>query len=254
MIDLHVHILPGIDDGPEDLAESLQMCQLAQADGIHTLVATPHLNPGLYHSPKKIILAKLAELNQRLQNQSPVAGEPQKIDLKILAGADIHLSFFLRQNFSWEDIIFINDHRQYLLLELPDYFLVEPVKKFLVSFREKGIIPIISHPERNSIFQKDSQILADFIRLGALSQITAMSITGLFGKKAKEAAFSFLRQNLAHLLASDAHSLKSRPPILSKALAEISAHIGPEKAWRMVHDLPLAIIEGKIIEIPEPDI
>ncbi|MGC8810815.1 MAG: tyrosine-protein phosphatase [bacterium] len=254
MIDLHAHILPGIDDGPEDFAESLQMCQLAHADGIHTLVATPHLNPGVYNSPKRIILAKLAELNQKLQIQFSVGEASKKIDLKILAGADIHLSFFLRQNFSWEDIIFINENRQYLLLELPDYFLVEPIKKFIASFREKGIIPIISHPERNSVFQKDSKILADFVRLGALSQITAMSITGFFGQKAKEAAFSFLRQNLAHLLASDAHSSKSRPPILSKALAEISAHIGPEKAWRMVHDFPLAIIEGETIEIPDPEI
>lgn len=254
MIDLHVHILPGIDDGPDDLAASLQMCQLAYADGIHTLVATPHLNPGLYHSSPKTILAKVAELNQKLNNHFPPAEPSKKINLKILTGADIHLSFFLRQNFSWEDIIFINNHHKYLLLELPEYFLVEPVKKFIASFREKGIIPIITHPERNSLFQKNSQILADFIKLGALSQITAMSITGFFGRQAKEAAFSFIQQNLAHLLASDAHSIKSRPPILSKALTEIKAKIGQEKAWRMVHDLPLAIIAGDPVEVCAPEI
>lgn len=254
MIDLHVHILPGIDDGPEDLAESLQMCRLAYADGIHILVATPHLHPGLYHSPKKIILAKVAELNQNLPNYLATAEVSAKTDLKIIAGADIHLSFFLRQNFTWDEVIFINDNHKYFLLELPDYFLIEPVKKFVASFRDKGIIPIISHPERNSLFQKNSQILADFIRLGALSQITAMSITGFFGQKAKEVAFFFLHHNLAHLLASDAHSSRSRPPILSKALAEISAHLGPEKAWHMVHDLPLAVVSGEAIEIPDPDI
>lgn len=254
MIDLHVHILPGIDDGSKDLAESLRMCRLAYADGIHTLVATPHLNPGLYHSSKETILAKVAELNQNLQNQLSAAQGPEKIDLKILPGADIHLSFFLRPNFSWQDIIFINEHHKYFLLELPDYFLVDPVKKFIASFRERGLVPIISHPERISLLQKNSQILADLIRLGALSQITAMSITGFFGQKAKEAAFFLLRQNLAHLLASDAHSSKSRPPILSKALAEISIHIGPEKAWRMVHDLPLAIVSGETFEILDPEI
>lgn len=254
MIDLHVHILPGIDDGPEDFAESLRMCRLAYADGIHTLVATPHLNPGLYHSSPKTILAKVAELNQKLKNHFAASKTLEKMDLKIIPGADIHLSFFLRQNFSWEDLIFINENHKYFLLELPDYFLIEPVKKFIASFREKGIIPIISHPERNFLLQKNSQILADLIRVGALSQITAMSITGFFGQKAKEAAFFFLHQNLAHLLASDAHSSKSRPPILSQALAEISTHLGREKAWRMVHDLPLAIVNGEAIEIPDPEI
>lgn len=254
MIDLHVHILPGIDDGPENFAESLRMCLMAYADGIHTLVATPHLNPGLYHSSLKTILAKVAELNQNLKKYFATAEVPEKIDLKIIPGADIHLSFFLRKNFNWEEMIFINDNHKYFLIELPDYFLVEPVKKFIASFRDKGFIPIISHPERNPLLQKDKQILADFIRLGALSQITAMSITGFFGQKAKETAFFFLHQNLAHLLASDAHSSKSRPPILSKALAEISTLLGPEKAWRMVHDLPLAVVSGAAIEIPDPEI
>ncbi len=230
------------------------MCRLAYADGIRTLVATPHLKPGLYNPSKESILARLGELQDNLKNEPAVGQGQARIDLKIVLGADIHLSFFLHQNFTWEEIIFINHNQKYLLLELPDYFLIEPVKKFIASFREKGIIPIISHPERNSLLQKNRGVLADLIRLGALSQITALSITGFFGQKAKKAAFSFLRQNLAHLLASDAHSSKSRPPILSKALAKISAQIGPEKARRMVHDLPLAIIAGDPVEIPDPEI
>lgn len=252
MIDLHVHILPGIDDGPEDLEESIKMCRLAYEDGIQIIVATPHLNPGLYHSSKEIILSKVAELNQILQNYYyPRMSEG--IDLKILPGADINLSLFFRQNFRAEEIIFINDNGKYFLLELPDHFLYEPVKKFIASLRDKGFIPIISHPERNTILQKNINILAEFIRLGALSQITALSINGYFGREAKEAACTFLQRKLAHLLASDAHSSRSRPPLLTKALTQVGKIIGEERARRMVYELPLAVIGGKEIEILEPE-
>lgn len=252
MIDLHAHILPGIDDGPEEIEESIKMCRLAYKDGIRIIVATPHLHPGLYHPSKEIILSKVAELNQVLENYDfPKVG--RNLDLKILPGADINLSFFFHHNFSAEEIIFINDNNKYLLLELPDYFLYEPVKKFIASFRDRGFIPIISHPERNAFLQKNIPILAEFIKLGALSQITALSINGYFGKAAKEAAGTFLQYNLAHLLASDAHSSRTRPPLLTKALAQVCKIVGEERARRMVYDLPLAVIEGREIEIPAPE-
>jgi len=248
------------------------MCRLAARDGIHTIVATPHVNPGLYDPPKEVILSKVAELNRILQNlpclppkrpRTNLSRERQSLfhrdqteqtSLRILPGSDIHLDSLLSRGLKMEELLFINGNHKYILLELPDYILLNPVKYFIADLRQKGIIPIISHPERNPLLQDNMELLADFIRLGALSQITAMSITGEFGKKARDLAHNFLRLDLAHVIASDAHSSYHRPPVLSRACAEAAKIIGREKAWKMVGEIPLAIIEEKTFEIPEPKV
>jgi len=258
MIDIHAHILPGLDDGPEDIEESLKMCRLAERDGIHTIIATPHINPGLYEPSKEIILSKVTELNRilsrsvRSDRQDRPKCQKDQTNLKVLPGSDIHLDSLLSKGLRKDELLFINDNRRYILLELPDYFLFNPAKKFLADLRQEGIIPIISHPERNALIQSNVEMLSDFIRLGALSQITAMSIMGYFGKKAKDAVQIFLRLNLAHIIASDAHSSAHRPPVLSGAYSEVSKIIGRENAWKMVNEIPLAIIEGKTFDIPDP--
>lgn len=244
MIDLHSHVLPGLDDGPKNMEESLEMCRMAEKDGIHTIVATPHINPGYYETPREIILSKVEELNKSLQNGM------KSIKVQILPGSDIHLDPLLYQRLKKGELLSINDNHKYIILELPDHFLSNPTKEFIFNLKKKGIIPIISHPERNMFIQNNVDILYEFIKLGALSQLTAMSITGGFGKKVKTLAQTLLRQNLAHIIATDAHSIEQRPPILSSALNETSKIIGREAAWKMVTETPLAIIEGKNIEIP----
>jgi len=325
MIDLHAHILPGLDDGPEDMDESLEMCRIAERDGIHTIVATPHINPGYYEPSRDTILSRVDELNKilsrsflfkplpiahrplpvfsrlsrssrfsrtnrpdrpddqtdqtdqisrlsRSSRPSPLSplsplsrpsrpsrfiikeideinqiNQPNQINLKVLPGSDLHLDPLLGQRLGMGELLSINDNRRYIILELPDHFLLDPTREFIFDLKQRGITPIISHPERNLLIQSNIDMLYEFIELGALSQLTAMSITGGFGKKVKALAQTFLRLNLTHIIASDAHSSAQRQPVLSGAFKEASKIIGRENAWKMVSVTPLAIIEGKTI-------
>ena len=279
MIDLHAHILPGLDDGARDWQEALEMCQMAMDDGIHTIVATPHVKRGMYTPEKELILSKVTELNQLLTLQAsrfmpPLSNVKSKTlevtphvsqftfhGLSILPGAD---------NSFEPDILFQIENGKaltigadalspdslppahilrYVLLELPDYFLFPQVKDLILKLREKNIVPVLSHPERIAMIQKNQKLLHEFIQAGALSQVTAMSITGEFGKDIKKLTRTLVKKNLAHVIATDAHSRDRRPPILSRAVSEVADLIGRDKAELMVQGIPRAIIEGKAISI-----
>jgi protein-tyrosine phosphatase len=138
------------------------------------------------------------------------------------------------------------------MLELPASGLPLYLSEFIWELKLSGITPIFSHPERNDIIQDDINILYNFIMQGALSQITAMSLTGEFGKKVQRCAISLLKHNLTHVIATDAHSVKERPPILSKALKVVQKIIGYDQALKMVTEIPQKIIEGEQFIIPDP--
>jgi len=138
---------------------------------------------------------------------------------------------------------------RYVLLELSDYFLLPQVKDLIRKLREKNIVPVLSHPERIAMIQKNHKLLHELIQAGALSQVTAMSITGEFGKEIKKLTRTLIRKNLAHVIASDSHSKDRRPPILSQAVSEVADLIGSDKAELMVQGIPRAIIEGKEVSI-----
>ncbi len=145
----------------------------------------------------------------------------------------------------------INPTLRYVLLELSDYFLFPQVKDLIRKLREKNIVPVLSHPERIAMIQKNHQLLQAFIQAGALSQVTAMSITGEFGKEIKKLTRTLVKKNLAHVIASDSHSKDRRPPILSQAVSEVADLIGSDKAELMVQGIPQAIIEGKEIRLDD---
>ncbi len=239
MIDIHAHILPGLDDGPRDIKESMEMCRMAEEDGVKIIVATPHVKRGQYENPRKAILSKVKELNRLLQSRK----NPPR--LSILPGSDIHLDPDLGQRLKAGELVTINDNQKYILLELPDHFLYDPTRQFIEQVIAEGTIPIITHPERNPLIQDHMEVLREFVRMGALSQITAMSITGEFGRASKKFAQKLLTHGLVHVIASDCHSAKVRPPILSRA-AEAAAHtLGRETAQSMVEYMPKTIIEAK---------
>ena len=300
MIDLHAHILPGLDDGSQDWNETLAMCSIAMADGIHTIAATPHIKPGFYSPGKALIFEKVAELNQLLlpaPSPTPLAQSiehgakrcpplpalsPMPPALTILSGADNSFQPDILKQIEEGTAVYLADptnlsrempgifHRdpinainatnatnpinqthaiRYILLELSDYFLFPQVKDCIRKLREKNIVPILSHPERIAMIQKNYKLLRELIQAGALSQVTAMSITGEFGKNIKKFTKTLLLKNLVHVIASDAHSKDRRPPILSRAVAEAATIIGQDQAEMMVRKIPQAIIEGKEVGI-----
>ena len=236
MIDMHSHILPGLDDGPDDIGESIRMCRMAADDGIHTIVATPHMLKGIYNFSKKDVLKKVEELNSTLKAKD--------IPLTILPGAEVVIDpdiFSLIQN---GDLLTINDGGSHIFLELTDYFPKKQIENFIKNLIENDMIPIISHPERNTTIQKNITILSRFVKAGALSQITAMSITGDFGIRAQKTSKEILKSGLAHVIATDAHSSTWRPPILSNGVRAAKEIIGEDNAIKMVTKTPRLIIQG----------
>jgi len=242
MIDIHAHILPGMDDGAKNWDQTLQMARLAVEDGITVMVATPHLYKGRSVDPSQlntraIILQHVAQLKDKLYEE--------KIPLEIIPGCDFPLSYESLKFLDDGQALTINDAKRYLLLELPDTSLPPATEEICFHLRSKGITPIITHPERHLIMQEMPYKLKRLIDLGCLVQMTGNSLTGWFGRGVKKISRQFIKLGYVHLLATDAHDPKRRPPVLSQAVTELSRLIGEKRAQAMVNDIPKKIIAGE---------
>ncbi len=242
MIDLHAHILPGLDDGPAEQTESIELCRVASEDGIRTIVATPHVYHGLHHAAKKDTLAKVAELRQELD----AAG----IELEILPGAEVSLTADLVDRLEKDDFLTLADGGKYILLELPNNVLPQGIDDLLFSLRLMGLRAIISHPERNFAVRSDTEALSGIVEMGHLIQLTAASLAGRFGEETYLCARRLLESDLCHVVASDCHSLRGRPPILSEARETVRSVAGRENADRIFERNPARILAGDEIESP----
>jgi len=279
MIDLHNHILPGLDDGPQTMEESIRMCRIAYQDGIRTIVATPHTLNGVYQNGKSIILSKVDELNDALnnselkldsaiQNLSEPEGSPSgaeaplgrslsrrpqsEIDLKILPGSDVRLCETTLQQVDQGEAVTIGDGGKYIMIEFPSQAIPYQAERVLFQLLGRGLIPIISHPERNLDIWRRPGRYDEIIKMGCLGQVTAMSLTGEFGPKVRQWAERLLKSWLVHFIASDAHSPNGRPPILSAAVKAAAKIVGKKEAEKMVTEYPKAILDGKKPNVPEP--
>jgi len=244
LIDLHCHILPGVDDGAQSIEESLSMARRAVKDGIHTIVATPHTLDGIYQNPVREVRSNVDSLQEELLRHH--------IELRICMGADVHLCPQMVELIKRRDAGTINNGK-YILLELPSQTIPPGVKDEIFNLKMNGFTPIISHPERHPDIQRDMEILEGFVRMGVLCQVTAMSITGDFGEMIRNCAEMLLSHRWVHVIASDAHSPDNRPPILSQGVEAAAEIMGSyEDAERMVTEVPAKILSGEKLEIPEP--
>lgn len=244
MIDIHCHILPSIDDGPETIEESLEMCRIAASDGIKTIVVTPHYRLGK-HEPSSADIYKQIELLTTSLNEN-------KTCIKLLPGADVRITPELSDHLRNIEHLTINKTGRYFLAEFHSTAVPPDWENFLLSFVGAGIIPVITHPERNSWFLNNPDALYNVVSKGVLVQITAMSLTGGFGDDAQEFCAFLLEHNLAHVIATDAHSIDQRPPRLKEAVELATEIIGRERAESLVSSTPSAIIEGKPACLPAP--
>ncbi len=236
MIDLHCHILPGIDDGPRDLATSMKMLRIASEDGITHIAATPHF---VYNEKPSV-----RDIHERLimlrENISGIEAE-----IRLLPGADIRLTYELINGLDKNDIPTINGSR-YFLLELPD--LMPPnLDNFIFEATLKGFVPIITHPERNYSLLASPGKTDELRKAGALLQLTAMSVTGEFGSQIRKFSHMLLKKNMADFIATDAHNTDRRIPVLSKAYREIAGLFNEHEAERLFVKNPLAVIENRDI-------
>jgi protein-tyrosine phosphatase len=230
MIDLHCHILPGIDDGPALMAESVEMARMAVADGIDTIVATPHVLE-LPYPPDRI-----AEGVRRFRE----ALRSAQIPLKIQVGAEVSVLLEPARLSPYT-----LHATSYILFEFPHTHVPQNAGQFFFNATLAGLKPIIAHPERNPSFIRRPQLLFDLVAGGALVQLTAESLTGGFGAEVRECATYLLRKGMVHFLASDAHSSRHRIPGLSRGVAAAARVVGKAAALKLVMDHPATVLGGR---------
>lgn len=233
MIDLHSHILPGIDDGSRNLEMSLEMARIAVADGIRTMACTPHIYPGLYMNDS----AGIHAARDALQAQLDAHG----IGLQLTTGADVHLVPGLLDGLRAGTIPTLHGTR-YLLLE-PSHHVPPPrFAEHVFNLVAAGYTPVITHPERLTWIEDHFDTFVGLVRQGCWMQVTAAALTGVFGPRARYWGEKFLGEGLTHLLASDCHSNGRRVPVLSEGRAVAERIVGAEEARRLVQDRPEAIL------------
>ena len=232
--DIHTHILPGIDDGPATMAESIEMASIAAEDGIRQMVVTPHTLNGVYVNGRNEILKKCEVLNSILaRSQVPV---------KIIPGSEVRMCPEVISGIENNSIMTINDKRKHIYIELPDQFVPDTVIYLINSVMEKKLTPVISHPERNYIICNDIKVLERFILAGAMTQLTGDSFLGKFGKQPLKCARKLASGCMIHLVGSDCHSAGKRKPGLSKAYREVVSLVGEPGANEIFFKNPLKIL------------
>jgi protein-tyrosine phosphatase len=239
MIDLHCHLLPGIDDGAQTEEESIGLLQQAIADGITHMVLTSHVQPGRYNNNFNNLQIPF----QRLQEIVKV----RQLTIKLSLGGEVRLCDEILQLFADDNIPFIGtyNNKKVLLLELPHNSIPAGSDKLIDWLMERNILPMIAHPERNKAIIDDISKAKPFIMSGCLFQLTAMSVTGDFGKKAYGIAHQFLDQGLATIIASDAHNSKRRPAILSKAFNHVAEKYSEALAKELLIETPGRILASR---------
>jgi protein-tyrosine phosphatase len=243
MIDLHCHILPSVDDGAQSLSDSLNMARKALEQGIHTIVATPHHLNNSYENPKRQILARVEELNQLLQKE--------QIDVKILPGQEVRVHGEMIEGYIAGEILTVN-HTPYVLVEFPSNHVPRYTEKLFYDLQLNGLIPVIVHPERNQEIIERSELLYQLVKKGALTQITAASVCGDFGKKIKNFSLQLIEANLTHFLASDAHNLTNRTFKMREAYDVMEQKYGNDMVYYFEENAYLAI-EGKVVYKEDPE-
>lgn len=237
MIDLHSHILPGIDDGSKSLEMSLSMARIAVDDGIGIMACTPHIYPGLYLNNSAGITAARDALQASLDQHG--------IALQLTTGADVHLVPGLLEGLRAGTVPCLHNTR-YLLLE-PSHHVAPPrFAESVFQLVAAGYVPVITHPERLTWIEDNFQVFKDLTLQGAWIQVTAGALTGLFGPRVKYWGERFLGDGLTHILATDAHSSGGRIPVLSEAKAIAERMLGHEEAQLLVEGRPALLLDNAL--------
>jgi len=233
MVDVHCHILPGLDDGPDNMELSLAMAESAIADGITHVVATPHSSSEYFFD-----YSRVRELREAMQSK---IGDR----LTLASGCDFHLNPENLEALGQDAPRFCINQRNYLLVEFNEYSIPPAMDQTLHEIQLLGLRPVITHPERNAILRLQTERLARWVRLGCFIQVTAGSLTGTFGPSAQKNAWRWIADGLVHFVASDAHNMRGRPPKLQPAFHLVREQLGEEKARGLFVENPMAAFEGR---------
>lgn len=237
VIDMHSHILPGIDDGPQTIEKSLNMAEDAWSQGIKKVVASPHHMNGQFQNTREKIIEHVKVFSELL--------EAHQIPLEIYPGQEVRIYDELLEDLDNNKLMTVNDSR-YLLLELPYDYVPRRTLRIIDDLLVKGIVPIIVHPERNKEIRDDFDIIFEMVLMGALTQVTTGSLLGMFGKEVEKFSWQLIDGNLAHMIATDSHDDRIRYFDLREAYelierkknARIVAYF-KDNSMKVLEDIPI---------------
>ncbi|HEX5775986.1 MAG TPA: CpsB/CapC family capsule biosynthesis tyrosine phosphatase [Caulobacteraceae bacterium] len=235
MIDLHCHMLPAIDDGAVDIETSLAMARMAVEDGIQITACTPHIMPGVYENRGPDIRDAIGRLQAAL--------DANGIALKLVTGADVHIAPDLVDGLKSGRVLSLNDSR-YFLFEPPHHIAPPRLDQLAFDVMAAGYVPVITHPERLTWIENHYEVFTQMVHAGAWIQITAGALTGRFGRRPKYWSEKLLDDGVVHVLATDAHNLRNRTPVLSEAREMVAARLGEQAATDMVLTRPRLILDN----------
>jgi protein-tyrosine phosphatase len=240
MVDIHCHILSRLDDGSDSFDTSCAMAEMAIADGITHVIATPHAHPNHPFDPAAV-RERYEELQSRFDGR-----------LHLATGCDFHLSFENLQDIRLHPSRYTLNQKNYLLVEFADYSIPPSMDQALHELQLAGLTPIITHPERNPLIRTHPERLYGWLRQGCYAQLTAQSLQGNFGRAAQDATKKFLDAGAVHFFASDAHNITSRPLRLKEAYDLLAKTRGEQFARGVLVENPLAVFEGRPLPfVPE---
>jgi protein-tyrosine phosphatase len=240
MIDIHLHILPGVDDGPETLEEALTLARSLVQEGVRAAVATPHYNDEFPQRSAHEIYARV----QALQ----IALDRHAIPLRLLAGHEVLIKPGLVEDIQLGRIATLNGSR-YLLLELWNTMWLPETEQVIFELRTLGVIPVLAHPERYRVIQQDSGRLAALIEQGVLAQVTAGSLVGMQGNTARKCAETLLRRGLVHCIASDAHGPRRRPPAIRQGVQVAERLLGAARTRQLIESNPVSLVNNQTVDL-----
>jgi len=233
MVDIHSHILPMVDDGARSWEIAIEMVDMARRDGVTHMVATPHANfEYQYNRESHSVL--LADLQSKVGD-----------GIQLILGCDFHFSYENLEDALAHSHRYTIGETRYLLIELSDHSIPPHIANMIFSLTSKGLIPILTHPERNRILHAEPQRVREWVAMGVIVQVTADSFTGRWGRSVQKQAHWYAEHGLLHVLASDAHGTTHRTPVLSKCRKTIVESYGERYANLLLETNPLAIIENR---------
>ena len=240
MIDIHCHILPGLDDGPRTMDESLSMARMAVEDGIRGMLCTPHWHPMLWPNEREAVFQAVKGLQTRLDDEG--------IALRLWAGSELNLDVSIAAGLEEGRLGTLNGG-PWILLELPGAVPPRGIDEFFWELRQRGYRVILAHPERYDYVRRDPACLFRWATMGVAMQVTASGLLGRFGEEMASLCRLLLEHRLVHFLASDGHGVRSRRPLLRQAVDLAAEAVGEGAANRLVHDHPLSVLRGESLDL-----
>lgn len=237
MVDIHSHILPGLDDGAETMEETAAMLTMARESGTRVMAATPHADPQYAYDPAKV--------NELMAEAQAIAGD----ELRLVAGCDFHLSFDNVAAALASPSTYALNGKCYLLMELSDLVIFPNTGELWSRLEGAGLRIVLTHPERNPLLRQRIGLIREWVEQGRLMQVTAQSLTGQFGRKAADFARQMLNEGLVHFVASDAHNVRGRPPRLDGAFEWLTANYSRRLAELLCEEFPRCAVEGEALDL-----